>query len=457
MKKVIILFVMVVTSSVTLFLYQNITPFSPSTSLTAPSCPTLYGANFNKEPETIRRYLIETRLNPSWFRGIIDVLDVKKALDIPMGNKNKMEAMQRIQKKLNAFKDAKRIYKMKTIVSLKFDYVKFSLRLPLAQSAEEKAVQQVVRYIVESLKDDLDIIVSGNEPIVESLPIDFQFEAGLNRSRLDFFYKRMTRFVNNLLGDSSNIKIYVGSFNRLDVPLKRDFYGVQEMLRFALESHVVDGIDLHIHVPHLAAFREQLEYIRARIQAAGTGKKLIVTEFSFMWLFKQHLSDNLCESEHEASFCDQIRNLPYIGDIFQQSVVRELDFINRVLQAPNHLKLPAAVYAEFFRSRSYLQFDLIRESYRLLNEFGVGVAAYNFDQNDVNDPATWQWKGSYTLEDTTPRLYALYVPQSVIKLNTIPVNEYLFHPFKRIVDRINTEYFTSPEKMNTCDFAPLPM
>ena len=50
-----------------------------------------------------------------------------------------------------------------------------------------------------------------------------------------------------------------------------------------------------------------------------------------------------------------------------------------------------------------------------MNQYGVAVATYTFDQDNPNSRSTWRWKksGGYSAKDIPIRLNPLFVPQAV--------------------------------------------
>lgn len=412
---------------VLVFLFQNAE--TVSTPPPAPICKTVPGGNYNVDPETFRNLLV-IRANIPWFRGILDLYKLKRERE-----RGVYSATSEMGLKISSFKAAK-AHGLKTVLSLKSPFLEHGLRVP--SPTEDVAWLDQVRFLADQLANDVDIFVVGNEPIVETQDIDMAYDPVLLYNPMSRYYIRIARTLDETFKARSiraNKKIFMGSFNRLDSPPKRDIDGVQRMITFAKRDSSIDGVDLHIHVPSMAAAEQQLAYIRNEL--GNSNKLLIVTEFSLMWLFKQHLSDSLCFSNGLLSrtFCDHLRLEPLGQELLGlRGVATELEFINAILRAPLDRKISSEVFAEFFTSRPYLPADYMAEAYAQFNQYGVGMASYTFDQNDPNDSDTWVWQGAYTLEDTPTRLYPLFVPQAVRKDYAIPFNSYLYPPFKKAVN-----------------------
>ena len=393
------------------------------------------GANFNKTPHTFNPELFQ-RAGVEWFRGMIDILAVRDDL----ADNGKIDNKKNL-KNLEAFHLAHDSANAKILLSLKWDFKGRGERIPSPDSMEEKKLYEALRFVLDDLAEITDVLVSGNEPIVESVYEDIETAGffGTRHSPMGTFYIRVTDYAHEYLkqiNQRNDKKLLVGAFNRLDKSKKRSYKGVQDLLTYGLDSAHVDGLDIHIHVPNMQAFENQLEYVASRMADAGREDKLLtVSEYSMMWLFKRNLNKKLCKGEKGRNFCEGI--YPEMS-IEARSQLTERDFINDILRRPIGEKLSRKQWGDFFFTRSYLPKDFIAESYALMNKYGVDLATYTFDQDSPNDRGTWQWRNArgYNRNSIPIRLNPLFVPQAVESDARIRSNPYFYDSFKKIVSEV---------------------
>ncbi len=180
-----------------------------------------------------------------------------------------------------------------------------------------------------------------------------------------------------------------------------------------------------------------MRYARERLSEAPGKKLLMVSEYSLMWLFKKNLNEPLCWGNKGKAFCDDV--YPELSEV-RKRMITEREFVNDVLKRPIDRKPSREQWAEFYRSRSYLPADFIQSSYDLMNQYGVAVATYTFDQDNPNSRSTWRWKksGGYSAKDIPIRLNPLFVPQAVRggSEREIEANPYFYDSFRRIISEV---------------------
>ena len=435
--------------SMVVFLFQNAVLVQNSAIVSSNMCLAELGANFNLGPETYRTFLID-RSGTRWMRAIIDLNRLRDERRDGIYGTTAPRAKMKLR--LDSIKRAK-LDGLNIIVSLKAEFKEYQLHIPDVDSDREKEMFNQVTFAISELGEAIDILVSGNEPIVETLDSDMVFNVTKNVNPMSSFYIRMAEHSNRLLRKLNlreSTRLYMGSFNRLDSVAKRSIPGVQDLLQYALNTNFVDGIDLHIHVPSMQAFEQQLSYTRSLI--GNSDKGLIVSEFSLMWLFKQNLTTALCfgEGQPGVDFCDRLRAESVLGRelLERRGTATELEFINTFLKAPASQKLSKELFNEYFRSRAYLPANFMGEANQLFNQYGVRVATYTFDQDNPNDPETWAWSREYDAEDTPNRVYALFVPQMVMSEPIIRSNMYFYNPFKKAVLDSNARIVEQPHCAN---------
>jgi hypothetical protein len=169
-----------------------------------------------------------------------------------------------------------------TVLSLKFPKAGTPFPAPGTQEmADELArLDRVLPLVIGTA----DIVTIGNEPFIESVPA--QRDEPLNA-----FYETVARHVidarDRLCAASCPTHLFMGALNRLDLAQNRTA-AVERYLRFVHDTPELEGVDLHPHVPDQARIQAFLDYTLPRLRADQT---FLVTEFSLVWYWQQHLSD----------------------------------------------------------------------------------------------------------------------------------------------------------------------
>lgn len=163
------------------------------------------------------------------------------------------------------------------IVNLKYDYANSNFPTGVAYDDMERVTQA----FLDVVWDKADIIVTGNEPFIESINSDAQRGGALTT-----FYKSITNFAIRHRATKGTFRpIYVGAFNNLHQQTS-NFPGYSNaLLAYAGSTAGVAGVDVHAHVPGFEGIGQALDYAKARIG----GKDLIVTEYSLIQYWRQHV------------------------------------------------------------------------------------------------------------------------------------------------------------------------
>ncbi|WP_205856596.1 hypothetical protein [Phytoactinopolyspora endophytica] len=169
-----------------------------------------------------------------------------------------------------------------TILSLKFPYNNASL--PEPGSAEMAAELDRLDQVLPNVMGQVDIITVGNEPFIESLPAE-------RDHRLNEFYETVARHVidyrSQHCAENCATSLYMGALNRLDLE-DRHTPAAERWMTFVRETPEIEGVDIHPHVPDGDNVQAFLDYILPRMRDDQT---FLVTEFSLVWHWKQHLQD----------------------------------------------------------------------------------------------------------------------------------------------------------------------
>lgn len=225
------------------------------------------GANYNESLTTIDDREL-SRVDATWLRGFLDMHlmgDVDPAAD------------PNVRAILAAKARGHHV-----ILSLKWNYHK--LDFPAPGSPEMAAELARLRRLLPVVLGKVDILVIGNEPFIEAKPDE-------HGERLNVFYETLANAVIDAWkkqgGAETGTKLYMGAFNRLDLPRNRT-PAIERMLRFIASRPELSGADIHLHLPSSEANKAMLDYILPRLRP---DQHFLATEFSLVWYWRKHNSD----------------------------------------------------------------------------------------------------------------------------------------------------------------------
>ncbi|NIK61064.1 hypothetical protein [Kribbella shirazensis] len=253
------------------------------------------GANYNENLDQLNYRELRTA-RASWVRGFYAL---PEADAVPPEN----------SPTLGVIRDAHaRGYK--TVLSLKFP--KAGTSFPRPGSAELTAELARLDRVLPLVLGTVDIVTIGNEPFIESLPAE-------RDERLNDFYEAVARHViaarAKLCPQNCATHLYMGALNRLDLAQNRT-PAVERYLRFVRETPELEGVDLHPHVADQAAIQDFLDYTLPRLRPEQT---FLVTEFSLVWYWQQHLTDRIPATFAERyGYAADTQVWQVIGDAIQQ-------------------------------------------------------------------------------------------------------------------------------------------
>ncbi|NEE03819.1 hypothetical protein G1H10_26985 [Phytoactinopolyspora halotolerans] len=171
-----------------------------------------------------------------------------------------------------------------TILTLKFPYNNASFPEPGSEAAAAELDR--LDRVLPAVMGRVDIIMIGNEPFIESLPAE-------RDHRLNEFYETVARHVIDHraehCGENCATTLYMGALNRLDLEDNRT-PAAERWMTFVRETPEIEGVSIHPHIPGSENARPFVDYILPRMRA---GQTFLVTEFSLVWYWKQHMSDTV--------------------------------------------------------------------------------------------------------------------------------------------------------------------
>jgi len=300
------------------------------------------GVNYNQFLQSIQEQEV-SKVKATWIRGFLDMH--------VLGNQDPSQNPD-IQAILKA-----KARGCRTILNLKWNYETEPFPNP-GSSAMTQELDQLHRVLPVVL-GRVDILVIGNEPFIET-------ESTESGEPLINFYQTMANAViaywDTHPDAARATRLYMGAFTRLDLPQNRTA-SVQWMLGYISSHQELSGPDLHMHMPDFAADQLMLSFVLPWLRP---DQKFLVTEFSLVLLWYQHLSDTI-----SADFTSR-HDLPTGLEVYQ--------FINRALQNP----VPDAEWRDFLESCPWYmqQSEFLLNAYNLFRGSGkLGVATYGMLQS----------------------------------------------------------------------------
>jgi hypothetical protein len=172
----------------------------------------------------------------------------------------------------------------RTLLSLKFP----KSDAPFARPGSEEMATELARLdrVLPLVLGTVDVVTIGNEPFIESMPTE-------RDERLNQFYETVARHIIEVRAEFCGVHcsthLFMGALNRLDLPVNRT-PAVERYLAFVRDTPQIEGVDLHPHVPDEARIQEFLDYTLPRLRPEQT---FLVTEFSLVWYWQQHMTDRV--------------------------------------------------------------------------------------------------------------------------------------------------------------------
>lgn len=270
----------------------------------------------------------------------------------------------------------------RTILNLKWNYETADFPTPGSAGMTQELDQ--LNQVLPVVMGKVDILVIGNEPFIET-------QSTQSGQPLIAFYQTMA---NDVIGYWSShpdaqpaTRLYMGAFTRLDLVANRT-PAVQWMLQYIASHQELSGPDLHMHMPNFAANQIMLSYVLPWLRP---DQKFLVTEFSLVLLWYQHLSDAVTPD-----FTSRY-NLPTPLKVYQ--------FINLALQNP----VPDAEWQDFLMACPWYMAhrEFLLNAYNLFRGTGrLGVANYGMLQS-------WTKRQQFTAQSMPWLLNALFASATV--------------------------------------------
>ncbi|MFJ9407985.1 hypothetical protein [Streptomyces sp. NPDC101393] len=226
------------------------------------------GANFNEDPSDMRFAQLRD-LSAGWLRGFLPMPETDEG---PPAHQTAVSTL------ISASKQG-----YGTILSLKFPYS--GRALPKAGSTLMAAELRRVDKVARAVMGTVDILVIGNEPFLETR------RAERDGPAINTFYEHVARHLvayrKKHVGARCRTRLYMGALNHLDNPERRTG-ATRRWMEFVHETPEIEGVDIHPHVVSIDAAQKYLDYVVPHLRG---DQKFLVTEFSLVLKWRQHLRD----------------------------------------------------------------------------------------------------------------------------------------------------------------------
>jgi hypothetical protein len=330
------------------------------------------GVNYNQFLQSIQESEI-SQVHATWVRGFLDMH--------LLGDQDPSQNLD-IQAILEAKANGRH-----TILNLKWNYETGPFPTP-GSTAMTQEIDQLNR-VLPVLLGKVDILVIGNEPFIETL-------SSQSGQPLIAFYQTMANAVISYWNSNPDAaratQLYMGAFTRLDLQQNRTASG-QWMLQYIASHQELSGPDLHMHMQDFAANQLMLAYVLPWLRP---DQKFLVTEFSLVLLWLQHLSDTV-RPEFTSRY-----NLPATLQVYQ--------FINIALHKP----VPDIEWRNFLMSCPWYMAhrNFLSNAYNLFRSTGrLAVANYGMNQYGMTQP--WSQSQQFTATTTPWLLNAIFASVTV--------------------------------------------
>lgn len=235
------------------------------------------GVNFNERvgPQFVRFSELKNS-HTTWVRGMLDFFQLYKEYQAgkEWTSNPRIITYQSIQE-----------HGYKTVLGIRYMFKRENLTIPDKGTVRFDNYMKFMDMLLQEVMPATDVIVPGNEPILEALKVD------KNSQRLADFYKALAKHTHAyIMKHDLDIPIFIGSFSNPYMPSRRNNKAYDNLLRFASNTDWVQGVDIHIHHSNNKQISEAMNYIINRIRS---DQEIIISEFSLVFWWDKHTRDNL--------------------------------------------------------------------------------------------------------------------------------------------------------------------
>ena len=334
------------------------------------------GINVNQKPESID-FALMNKAGATWMRANASMLPYLRVKETRFADWDKFKAAHAAGKK--------------GMINLMWDFEGRGEAIPAKGSAREQELYTYLDTVfLPNLLPYADIIVSGNEPFVNTLSTDWKKDS-TGTAPIAEFYKRMTTHLHDYMSSSTistlsrkNHKLYMGAFTRLydtTMQIGAASFAVKDMLQFASSTPYVDGIDIHTHVTTMAEITASFEFLKAQ----GINKPITDSEYTYVHSQADHVMESLDTSDTR----------PFAGMTFAQKYAAKgysdgMTVLSYMIAASN-TPVTKMEWDDFMRSRSWTVDHFLKKADTIFLQYPVNGVTFGLVQTDINpaNPLPW--------------------------------------------------------------------
>ncbi|MDB5121617.1 MAG: hypothetical protein JWN56_2835 [Sphingobacteriales bacterium] len=324
------------------------------------------GLNFNHNPENIDFKYVK-KIDVKWIRITPRILDYTDGI-------LNAETDTGIQKIVEAGKMGYNI-----AFGFRWDFKHRNLAMPEPGSLKEAEYFKTADKLLDRVGEYVDIFKLGNEPNLETIESDLQYNKE-NKVPLVVFTERLMDHVIAYYKSHPSWKmpeIYAGSFPALFEKAQQQKPGVYELIKFAQNRPEIKGFSVHLHIADTLQIPQALAFVRTIMP----DKPIIVPEFSLFRLYNKHFGDKIGASVRGSAFVKKYHLSPDIK-------------VHEWLGLVNAGKVPHQQWEEMFLSQDWYPAHYLNTYYRYFTQFNVVLATYpllqqGFDKDVKAESASW--------------------------------------------------------------------
>lgn len=257
------------------------------------------------------------------------------------------------------------------LLTIKWNFRSAKWSVPRPGSPREESCLAFVEAVLAEMDGRLAALAVVNEVFIDTRPEDMEPTAD-GVIPMVRFMQRVVDHVSKLQPKNAAnqpLPLYAGGFTRLYNRPMQQRPATRALLDWIRTDERVTGPSYHIHADNLDQFDRSMKFVRDRIP----GKPSIITEFSLVWKFKQHLPHRIDASARGRSFLKRY-GLP------ADMTVRA--FINAAVRSP----ISEQQYNDFLNSQDWYVRGFLNRVLVKMQASGVAMATYAFSQGSSGPP-----------------------------------------------------------------------
>jgi hypothetical protein len=308
------------------------------------------GANFNEHLTAAKVPALDAT-GVTWIRGFLpagEFLDGRRALATDPG--------------LATFRAAAATGR-KVAITLKWDFKRSKWRVPAPDTEQERKAFAWAVDVARETHPELLLLV--NEVFIDTEEADMTPRADGTIPMVRFLQRLAAhvRAAGLKTPSGAPLPLSCGGFTRLDRTEMQEHPATRAFLPWLATSPDLTHVNFHLHEFDLAQFEAALAFIRRTVPA----RPFVVTEFSLVWAYKQHLQDTLAADAAGRAFAEKFHRDP------RQTVA---EYLNAAALQP----IPEAELHAFLASRTWFDPQSLEKCCRLMEQHGVTLATYAYLQ-----------------------------------------------------------------------------